>query len=88
MTAKEIRIPKNGEYAKNSNYLDSFFIFKKCKTANKKSTSQSRTVSLSLAPQLASEHLREVSFNPIVSTSKSLKYLKNILESDNQRIRG
>ena len=63
------------------------FISKKYKKANNKSTSQSRTVSLSLAPQLASEHLRDVSFNPIVSTSKSLKYLQNILESDLQWVR-
>lgn len=39
-------------------------------------TSQSRTVSLSLAPHFASEQRRDVSFKPIVSTSKSRKYLK------------
>lgn len=38
-------------------------------------TSQSRTVSFSLAPHFTSEQRRDVSFNPIVSTSKSRKYL-------------
>lgn len=39
-------------------------------------TSQSRTVSLSFAPQPALEQRRVVSFNPIVSISKSLTYLQ------------
>lgn len=51
------------------------------KTSNKitnqtsKHTSQSRTVSLSFARQSALEQRLDVSFNPIVPTSKSLKYL-------------
>lgn len=42
------------------------------------STSQSRTVSLSLVPHLATEQRLDVSFKPIVSTSKSRKYLKDV----------
>lgn len=38
-------------------------------------TCQSRTVSLNFAPQAAAEQRRSVSFNPIVSTSKSRTYL-------------
>lgn len=40
------------------------------------STSQSRTVSLSLVPHLDTVQRLDVSFKPIVSTSKSRKYLK------------
>lgn len=39
------------------------------------STSQSRTESLSFAPHFASQQRLDVSFKPIVSTSKSRKYL-------------
>jgi len=42
------------------------------------STSQSRTVSLSLVPHLATVQRLDVSFKPIVSTSKSRKYLKEV----------
>jgi hypothetical protein len=48
----------------------------KCNKENKEySTSQSRTVSLSFAPHFTSEQRLDVSFKPIVSTSKSRKYL-------------
>lgn len=48
---------------------------RKQSTGKERSTSQSSTVSLSLAPQLLTEHRLEVSFKPIVSTSKSRRYL-------------
>lgn len=40
-------------------------------------TSQSRTVSLSLAPQFGFEQRLDVSFKPMVSISKSRKYLNS-----------
>lgn len=39
-------------------------------------TSQSRTVSFNLAPQFLSEQRLGVSFSPIVSISKSRRYLQ------------
>lgn len=51
------------------------------------STSQSRTVSLSLAPQPTVEQCRGVSFSPIVSTSKSRKYLLRIRVINSQNWR-
>lgn len=47
-----------------------------------KHTSQSRTVSLSFARQSALEQRLDVSFNPIVPTSKSLKYLDNEIHEE------